>query len=73
MESQAQTEKPKTKKHLPNRCLGTDKNGVRCKVMLPEKRHVCKECQKRINRIGGKTVGSKVGRRLGNPLSDLCD
>ncbi|MBI2054094.1 MAG: hypothetical protein HYT36_02070 [Candidatus Staskawiczbacteria bacterium] len=47
-------EMPKEKAMLPNQCLGRNKFGVYCQVRLPKGRHLCDNCQKRINE-GGKT------------------
>ncbi len=37
------------KVELPNRCLGVDHFGKYCETMLPEGRHTCSICQRRIN------------------------
>jgi len=49
------------KKELVNQCLGVLPNGKRCSKKLPRGTHLCPECSKRTERIGGIiTTGRKI-------------
>jgi len=61
------------KKELVNQCLGVLPNGKRCSKKLPRGIHLCPECRKRTERIGGILTTGKIsdGRVLRKAIGDI--
>lgn len=75
MELPHNQEQQEEKVELPNRCLGNDRFGNRCKTMLPRGKHFCDDCKKNVAKLSGRRSvqpSSGNGGRNGDLLSGIA-
>jgi len=69
-------EQTEEKVELPNQCLGNNpRTKKRCANMLPEGKHICSHCQRRINLAGrhASKLSSGNGHQSGNLLTGSAE